>query len=137
MRSNKYSTALFYFTVLLTMIFGINLKLKARRLFPTDEDYAIVVDKAPTPVGGLESIVRKIVYPEMAINTRTEGKVYMLIYINESGNVDDVKVIKGIGAGCDEESMRVIKKTKFTPGEQKGIPVKTKFSLALSFKLPN
>ena len=122
---------------MVSLFFGVNLKIKAKKLFPTDEDYAVVVDKVPTPIGGMEAIVRKIVYPQMAINTRTEGKVYLLIYINETGNVDDVKVIKGIGAGCDEESIQVIKKTKFTPAEQKGAHVKAKFSMAITFKIPN
>jgi periplasmic protein TonB len=103
---------------------------------PGDDEYAIVVDKAPAPVGGFESIIKKISYPSMAIRTQTEGKVYLLIFTNTSGDVDDVKVVKGIGAGCDEESVRVIKKTKFTPGIVNGAAVKTKFTLAISFKIP-
>jgi protein TonB len=137
MKRYRYLRTALTFTLFLAILFGINQKLNARKMYPTDDEYAVVVDKSPTPVGGVESIVRKIVYPQMAISTRTEGKVYLLIYINESGNVDDVKVIKGIGAGCDEESIRVIKKTKFTAGEQKGVPVKTTLSLALAFKLPS
>ena len=90
----------------------------------------------PTPIGGLEGIMRKISYPAMAMKTGTEGKVYMLLYVNESGDVDDVKVVKGIGGGCDEEAIKSIKKTKFTPGMDKGIAVKTKFSLAVMFKIP-
>ena len=104
---------------------------------PGEDDYAIVVDKEPVPVGGFESIAKRIVYPSMAIKTGTEGKVYLLIFTNQSGDVDDVKVVKGIGGGCDEESVRVIKKTKFTPGILNGTPVKTKFSLALSFRIPS
>jgi len=136
MKLNFEISTILTYTLFIFLIFGLNEETRALKLFPTDEDYAVVVDKAPTPIGGLETIVKKIVYPQMAINTRTEGKVYLLIYVSEAGNVDDVKVIKGIGAGCDEESIRVLKKTKFTPGEQKGIPVKAKLSIALSFRLP-
>jgi periplasmic protein TonB len=103
---------------------------------PGEEDYAIVVDKAPSPVGGFETIVKKIVYPSMAVRAGVEGKVYLLIFTSVSGDVDDVKIVKGIGAGCDEESERVIRKTKFTPGVVNGNPVKTKFTLALTFKIP-
>ena len=51
----------------------------------------------------------------MAQRTKTEGKVYVLIYVNENGDVDDVKVVKGIGMGCDDEAVNAIKKTKFSP----------------------
>jgi protein TonB len=124
------------YSLFLFLVFNISAKIKGKELLPNDDDFAIVVDKMPAPVGGIETLVKKIVYPSMAISTRTEGKVYLMIYIDESGNVIDVKIVKGIGAGCDEESMRVVKKIKFTPGLQNGIPVKVKFSLALSFKLP-
>lgn len=110
---------------------------KSKNIGPGEEEYAIAVEKAPTPVGGLEAIVKKIVYPDMALRMRLEGKVYLLIYLNEHGDVDDVKVVKGIGGGCDEEAARAIKKTKFTPGMNKGSAVKTKLAIALTFKLAN
>lgn len=102
-----------------------------------EEEYAVAVEKPPVPIGGMEAIVKKIVYPDMAMRMRIEGKVYVLIYLNESGDVDDVKVVKGIGGGCDEEAARAIKKTKFTPGMNKGAAVKTKLALAIAFKLAN
>jgi len=110
---------------------------KGNTILPGDELYAIAVEKAPAPVGGLEAIVKKITYPDMAIKTRTEGKVYVLAFINENGDVDDVKVVKGIGAGCDEETIKAVKKTKFTPGVDKGVNVKTKIALAIQFKIPS
>lgn len=104
---------------------------------PGEEEYAVAVEKPPVPIGGMEAIVKKIVYPDMAMRMRIEGKVYVLIYLNESGDVDDVKIVKGIGGGCDEEAARAIKKTKFTPGMNKGAAVKTKLALAIAFKLAN
>jgi periplasmic protein TonB len=105
-------------------------------LFPNEEDYKVAVDKAPTPIGGYETVFKKIVYPSMAIQTRTEGKVYILVYLSESGEVEDAKIVKGIGGGCDEEALKVIKRTKFTPATQNGVSVKTKFAMALNFKIP-
>ena len=108
---------------------------RAEKINIGEEEYLLVAEKMPTPVGGYEGIMKKIAYPDIAQKTKTEGKVYVLIYVNEKGEVDDVKVVKGIGYGCDDEAVKAIKKTKFTPGIDKGVSVKTKFSLALTFKL--
>jgi len=108
---------------------------QAKNLMPGEDQYLLTAEKMPAPVGGFEAIMKKINYPEMAQRTKTEGKVYILIYVNENGDVDDVKVVKGIGMGCDDEAQRVVKKAKFTPAMDKGVPVKAKFSLALTFKL--
>ncbi|KAF0142377.1 MAG: TonB protein [Stygiobacter sp.] len=110
---------------------------KGKPFFPGEDDYAIAVEKPASPVGGLEGIMRKASYPDLAIKTKTEGKVYVLILISESGDVDDVKIVKGIGGGCDEETVRAVKKTKFTPGQNKGANVKSKLALALQFRLPS
>lgn len=110
-------------------------ELQAENAIPGEEEYLLTAEKMPVPVGGFEGIMKKINYPDMARRTNTEGKVYVLIYVNEKGDVDDVKVVKGIGMGCDEEAVKAIKKTKFSPALEKGLAVKSKFSLALSFKL--
>lgn len=104
---------------------------------PGEDDYAIAVEKPASPVGGLEGIMRKASYPDLAIKTKTEGKVYVLVLVSEAGDVDDVKIVKGIGGGCDEETVRVVKRTKFTPGQNKGTNVKSKLALAVQFRLPS
>jgi protein TonB len=107
----------------------------AKNLLPGDEQYVLAADKMPEPVGGIAAIMKKIEYPEAAKKSNTQGKIYLLVYVNESGSVDDVKVVKGIGNGCDEEAIKVIKNSKFTPAANGGSPVKAKLSLSLSFKL--
>lgn len=109
--------------------------VKAKTFIAGEEQYSITAEKMPAPIGGYEAVIKKVVYPEVAQRAGVEGKVYLLIYINESGDVDDVKVVKGIGMGCDEEAIKAVKKTKFSPGADKGAPVKTKFSMAVTFKL--
>ncbi|MFZ5947273.1 MAG: energy transducer TonB [Stygiobacter sp.] len=127
-----------YMLLLIASILFLTIsETKGNNIYPGDEAYAIAVEKAPAPIGGLEAIVKKITYPDMAIKTRTEGKVYVLVFINENGEVDDVKVVKGIGAGCDEETVRAVKKTKFSPGVDKGVNVKTKLAIAIQFKIPS
>jgi protein TonB len=128
---NKIFLSIFFFTLFFS---NVN-RAEMQNTFTGEDEYLLAAEKMPTPVGGFESIMKKISYPNMAQRTRTEGKVYVLIYVNEKGDVDDVKVVKGIGFGCDEEAVKAIKKTKFTPGVDKGISVKAKFSLALTFKL--
>ncbi|OGU68137.1 MAG: hypothetical protein A2279_08625 [Stygiobacter sp. RIFOXYA12_FULL_38_9] len=121
----------------LVLLFVIITETKGANLLPGEEEYFIAVEKAPTPVGGLEAIMKRASYPELAMKTRTEGKVYVLAYINESGDVDEVKVVKGIGGGCDEEAARAVKRSKFSPGQDKGVNVKTKLAIAINFKLPS
>ncbi len=98
-------------------------------------DYLAFAQIMPKPSGGIESIYKNITYPDIARKTGIQGKVYVLVFVNEHGGVDDVKVIKGLGAGCDEAAIDGIKKIKFDPGKNNGTPVKVKLSLAVEFKL--
>lgn len=129
LRITKYLFIISFFSIL------INNPINADFLFPGEEEYAIATEKQPAPVDGLPGIYKKINYPQLAQKSKIEGKVYVLILINESGSVDDAKVVKGIGGGCDEEALKAILKTKFTPGIANGAPVKSKLSMAIQFKL--
>lgn len=100
-----------------------------------DEEYLAIAEEMPAPVGGLAAVIKKVVYPEIARKGGVQGKVFVLAYIDEKGKVDDVKVVRGIGGGCDEAAVDAVKKSAFTPGKNKGQPVKVKLSLAISFKL--
>lgn len=104
-------------------------------LFAQDDAYLTVAEVMPTPVGGLEGIYKNLEYPDRAKKAGVKGKVYVLAYINENGGVDDVKVVRGIGAGCDEAAISAIKKSKFVPGKNNGAPVKIKFAVAINFQL--
>jgi len=127
-----------FISILLLLFFTLsnNLITNANPLFPGDEEYEIGIEKAPAPVGGNEAIQKNINYPQAALKSKTEGKVYCLALINQNGDVDDVKIVKGLGSGCDEEAVKAIKKTKFTPGQNLGANVKAKLALAIQFKLP-
>jgi periplasmic protein TonB len=123
------------FAVVLCVIAFNFIEAEELNNFPGEEDYLIVVDKPAAPVEGIGSIYKKIVYPRFAMETKTQGKVYLLILINEKGDVDQVKVVKGIGAGCDEEASKAIQKTKFTPAQNGGVNVPSKLSIAIQFKI--
>jgi TonB family protein len=98
------------------------------------------VDQMPSFPGGDEGlysfISKNIVYPETAQKAAVEGKVYVQFVIDIDGSVTDVKTQKRIGAGCDEEAVRVVKlMPKWIPGKNKGIAVKVRISLPIKFAL--
>ncbi|MDX1591999.1 MAG: TonB family protein [Balneolaceae bacterium] len=99
------------------------------------EDYFVVVEEMPELIGGMAELHSKIQYPEMALRAGIEGRVYIQFIVNEEGNVEDAEVIRGIGGGADEEALRVVRNAKFTPGMQRGRPVRVKFSLPIAFTL--
>lgn len=102
-----------------------------------EEDFFVVVEQMPELQGGLKSIGEKIQYPEMARRAGIEGRVIVQFIVNEQGNVENPRVVRGIGGGCDEEALRVIRQVKFQPGMQRGRPVRVQFSLPVVFRLSN
>lgn len=101
----------------------------------TDDGYLAFAEVMPEPVNGMAELVKQVKYPEIAKKAGLEGKVYAMAYVDEKGSVTDVKIIKGIGGGCDEEVISVLKKAKFKPGQNKGVNVKVKTSIPFHFKL--
>ena len=59
----------------------------------------------------------------------------VLAFVDEYGDVKKAQVIKGIGGGCDEEALKAVKETKFTPGICNGEPCKVRISLPIVFSL--
>ncbi|PCJ80138.1 MAG: hypothetical protein COA57_15125 [Flavobacteriales bacterium] len=79
---------------------------------------------------------KNIKYPAMAKDAGISGIVYVNFEINQKGVVKDVKILRGIGGGCDEEAIRVVKKfPKFFPGKQRGKPVRVSYNLPIRFTL--
>lgn len=90
--------------------------------------------------GGVEAIVaaiqKAVKYPGRAISAGVEGKVYVSFVVNEKGEVTDVKVVKGLGAGLDEETVRAINSLpRFIPGKQNGREVSVSYSVPITFKI--
>jgi len=108
---------------------------KDAAVLPGEEEYLAFAEVMPEPVDGMPGIIKKVEYPRIARSAGLEGKVIALAYVNESGGVDDVKIIKGLGGGCNEEVERVVKISKFKPGMKEGKPVKVKLTLSFVFKL--
>ena len=106
----------------------------ANTTFSQEDSYVTVAQVLPQPIGGMEAINKHISYPKLAKKAGVAGKVYVLAYINENGGVDNTKVVKSLGAGCDEEVVNAVKSAKFNPGKNDGKPIKTKLVLSFTFK---
>src|SRR6056297_1338022 len=102
-----------------------------------EEDFFVVVEEMPELIGGLASIQRQVEYPEMARRAGIEGRVYIQFIVNENGDVEDPRVIRGIGGGADEAALEAVKQARFKPGVQRGRPVRVQYSLPVVFRLGN
>jgi protein TonB len=102
-----------------------------------EEDFFVAVENMPELKGGLGALQQKINYPDMARKAGIEGRVIIQFIVNEQGQVEDPRVIRGIGGGCDKEALRVVKQAEFEPGRQRGNPVRVQYSLPITFKLQN
>jgi TonB family protein len=104
-------------------------------MFGKKDEYLIMADEMPEPIGGLASIQKNIRYPQLAKLAGVEGKVYVLAFLDENGSVVNARVIKGIGSGCDEAALEAVKVVKFTPARNNGKPVKVQVTIPIVFKL--
>jgi periplasmic protein TonB len=110
---------------------------------PEEEDYDqifLVVEESATPKGGMAAfyayVQNKMKYPAQARRMGIEGKVFVEFVVNKDGTISDVKYIRGIGAGCDEEAVRVIQSAPpWNPGKQRGKAVKQRMVLPIQFQL--
>jgi protein TonB len=99
-----------------------------------------VVETMPTFPGGdaarIKYLQNNLKYPTMARESGIQGKVFVTFVVEKDGSITDVKVLRGIGGGCDEEAVRVIKNMpKWKPGKQRGKPVRVQFNMPIVFKL--
>ncbi len=104
------------------------------------KDIFTIVEDQPTPIGGItefyEYVQSSMIYPEQARTKGVEGKVFVQFVVDENGKLTDVKAVKGIGAGCDQEAVRVIRESDiWNPGVQSGKRVKVRMILPITFKL--
>ena len=106
----------------------------------SDDGVYSIVDERPEPADGLEAfygyIMQNMTYPVQARKKGVQGRVFVEFIVDEQGNINAVKALKGIGSGCDEEAIRVIKEAaQWKAGKLDGKPVKVKMVLPISFML--
>ena len=99
-----------------------------------------LVEKQPEFPGGeqalLDYIGSNVHYPKKARKKNIQGTVYISFIVEKDGKVSTVRVLRGIGGGCDEEAVRVVSSMPaWKPGYQRGKPVRVQFNLPIRFIL--
>lgn len=95
------------------------------------------IEKRPEPSKGIQGFYKYVSTQfnptREAIANKVQGKIFLSFVIEKDGKVNDVKVIRGLGYGLDEEAIRVLQNCPaWTPGEQRGVKVKCQYSLPIS-----
>jgi protein TonB len=113
--------------------------MEGEDLVPEDSVF-IIVEEEPVFPGGISALLRtisqNIEYPEIAKETGTKGRVFVNFVVNQQGKVEQVKVIRGVDPLLDREAARVISNLPdWTPGKQRGKPVKVAFTVPINFQL--
>lgn len=105
-----------------------------------DEIFTIV-EELPTFMGGgngefLKWVGERLKYPSKAADANVQGKVFIQFVIEKDGSITDITVLKGIGFGADEEAVRIVGSApKWSPGKQRGKPVRLRMILPITFML--
>jgi TonB family protein len=98
------------------------------------------VDQLPVYPGGIkafsELLGANLKYPVKAKENNIQGRVFITFIVEKDGSLSSLKVVRGIGSGCDEEAVRVLALSpKWSPGLQNGKVVRVSYTLPISFKL--
>ena len=118
-----------------------NVPVKIEATLPAEpvDSVFIRVEKMPEPEGGYSKFYdllrRNLRYPKVAKRMGTEGFVTVQFVINEKGKPSDFKILKSLGSGLDEEAIRVISLSQWTPGKQRGRAVKVSMVQPIYFAL--
>jgi len=114
------------------------LLMDSLRSIPAEQKIFTAVEAEPSFPGGIEMFYRflqyNIRYPAKAFEDKIQGKVFISFVVEKDGSLTDIKVLRGIGGGCDEEAVRVMKTSpKWRPGIQNGRPVRVQYTMPISF----
>lgn len=108
----------------------------------SEDQIFMVVEQMPEYPGGEKALNRflsdSLQYPRLAKENNISGTVYVSFVVEKDGSVKDIRVLRGIGGGCDEEAVRVVKSMPvWKPGKQRGIPVRVQYTIPVKFSLGN
>lgn len=106
------------------------------------EEIFVVVEKQPEFPGGLTAMMKflndNIRYPVIAQENGIQGRVTCNFVVERDGSITDVQISRGVDPSLDKEAIRVIQSMpKWKPGEQRGKPVRVRFTLPVVFRLQN
>ncbi len=104
-----------------------------------EDDFAdevfVVVENMPEMVGGQAALYERLRYPDIARRAGIEGRVIVQFVVDEQGNVQDAQVVRGLGGGTEEAALDAIRAMRFTPGMQRGRPVRVQMTQPVVFRL--
>jgi len=128
----------FFLVSLVCVLFALT--AKAQKETESQEKVFTSVEHVPSFPGGIEAfykfLSKNIVYLKTARDKNTQGKVIVSFIVEMDGKLTDVRVARGIGDGCDEEAVRVIKSSSpWKPGTQNGHTVRVAYSVPINFAL--
>ncbi len=100
----------------------------------------VTVEQMPEFPGGekalMEFLRRNLRYPQTAVDAEIEGNVQVTFIVNAQGVIENIKLLRGIGGGCNEEAIRVVgAMPKWKPGKQNGQFVKVSYVIPIAFRL--
>ena len=105
-----------------------------------EEEVYSIVETMPSFPGGQTAlnayIQENLKYPQSALEDGIQGRVYVNFVVEKDGLISNVKVNRGIGGGCDEEAVRVVKAMpRWVPGVQRDQTVRVSYMMPIVFKL--
>ena len=124
----------------LAILFTVNTTATAQNKKAANDKVYEKVEVMPEFPGGeqamMEFVAKNVQYPKEAMEKEISGRVMVGFIVEKDGSISDAKVVKGIGGGCDEEAVRVVKAMpKWKPGKEKGKAVRVSFMMQFTFKL--
>ncbi len=127
------------FVIVLLFLFA-GTALQAQENDKKKGDVYNIVEEMPEYPGGIDGLkefmVANIKYPEQARKNKVEGKVFVSFVVGKNGSVSNAKVVRSVDPELDKEALRVVNAMeKWTPGKEKGKPVKVQFTLPIQFAL--
>jgi protein TonB len=135
----KYLMTVIIFLAFSFYNYGQNIK-NVDTVVGNNEPIFLQVEEPPIFPGGESALTKflreNINYPKEAIKNKISGTVYVQFIIEKDGSISDIQVVRGIGGGCDEEAVRVIKLLpKWIPAKQNGVEVRAYYILPIQFSL--
>jgi len=102
-----------------------------------DKESFIRKPEYPGGKKALQEFIRKnLIYPKKAKEQKIEGTVYLSFKVDYDGSVTDVKILSGLGSGCDEEAARVVELLKYSVQKNRGSRLTVRRKMNIHFKLP-
>lgn len=121
---------------------GKPIQVQATQEKTPEDEIVNIPEVSPIYLGGHEALMKyiqqNIKYPKEAQAKGIQGRVVVQFVVNKDGSISDAKVLKAVDPQLDAEALRVVNAMpNWTPGKQKGEPVRTHFTIPVSFKLSN